>query len=156
VPWDLGGPAVREALFGQVPIEEIEPAIRMLGDVPALLERMLSAGLRVALVTNNPTAIAEQTLEAMGVAGVMDGVYGSDLVRVGKPAPDLGLYACSALGVKPGAAAMVGDGHTDAAMARAAGIPWVVGVALDAEFSAELEPYVDAVVSSVDEPDAAA
>jgi phosphoglycolate phosphatase len=108
------------------------------------------------VVTNNFTVAARQLVESLGVVDQLDGVCGSDLVQVGKPAPDLALYACKDLGVGPVETVMVGDGHVDFEMARAAGLGRVIGVGAREGSRSALEPHVDAVVTTVDELDAAA
>ena len=89
--------------------------------------RLLQArGLRLACLTNKPTAFAEPLLASTGLAGFFDCVFGGDAFERKKPDPLPLLKTCEALGVQPAAALMVGDSSNDARAARAAGCPVVL------------------------------
>ena len=83
-----------------------------------------AAGLRLAVVTNKPQAVALRLLQRLGLSPWFDLVVGGDNVAAGrKPAGDPLLHACDAMGVAPQQALMVGDSAVDVAAARAAGLP---------------------------------
>ncbi len=87
------------------------------------LEAMRDAGLPLACVTNKTAQFTVPLLAATGLAAFFGAVISGDSLARKKPAPDPLLAACSALGVAPGEALMVGDSSNDAAAARAAGCP---------------------------------
>jgi phosphoglycolate phosphatase len=85
------------------------------------LERLRSAGLKLACLTNKPTAFAGPLLERKGLAGFFPVVFGGDAFERKKPDPLPLLKTCEALGALPSRTLMVGDSSNDAAAARAAG-----------------------------------
>jgi phosphoglycolate phosphatase len=87
------------------------------------LEQLRSLGLRLACVTNKPTAPAQDLLAHFGLDGFFSFVLGGDATERKKPDP-LPLHtACARLGVSPQRSLMVGDSSNDAQAARAAGCP---------------------------------
>jgi HAD superfamily hydrolase (TIGR01509 family) len=93
-----------------------------------LLERLVDAGVPVAVASNSQRAFVERTLAG---AGLLDGLFATvvsveDVARP-KPAPDIYLEACRRLGAEPGACAALEDSLTGVAAAAAAGM-YVIGV----------------------------
>ena len=91
--------------------------------VPEGLHALRSAGLRLACLTNKPTAFALPLLRAKGLDGFFDQVFGGDAFERKKPDPLPLLRTCAALGTLPAHTLMVGDSSNDAQAARAAGCP---------------------------------
>ena len=113
------------------------------------LQALLDAGLRLACVTNKPTAFMRPLLAAKGLAGHFDHAFGGDAFARGKPDPLPLIEACKALGSAPERTLVVGDSANDAAAARAAGCP-VVLVAYGYNHGAPVESAApDAVVASL-------
>lgn len=83
-------------------------------------------GLRLACLTNKPTAFARPLLASKGLASFFEVVFGGDAFARKKPDPLPMLKTCEALGVVPAHALMVGDSSNDAAAARGAGCPVVL------------------------------
>jgi phosphoglycolate phosphatase len=94
--------------------------------VPEGLLAMKERGLRLACVTNKPTALAEPLLERKGLRGHFELVFGGDAFAHKKPHPEPLLNTCAALGTTPARTLMVGDSSNDAQAARAAGCPVVL------------------------------
>jgi len=91
------------------------------------LQQLRAAGMRLACLTNKPTAFAQVLLRAKGLEGFFDVVYGGDAFERRKPDPLPLLKACEALGSQPQRTLMIGDSSNDAQAARAAGCPvWLV------------------------------
>ncbi|MDM0027825.1 phosphoglycolate phosphatase [Variovorax saccharolyticus] len=88
----------------------------------ALQER----GLRLACLTNKPTAFALPLLATKGLDGYFEQVFGGDAFERKKPDPLPLLKTCEALGTVPARTLMVGDSSNDAKAARAAGCPVVL------------------------------
>jgi len=80
-------------------------------------------GLKMACVTNKPTAFAQDLLADKGLAGFFSLVVGGDAVARKKPDPMPLLHACTVLGTAPARTLMVGDSVNDAQAARSAGCP---------------------------------
>jgi HAD superfamily hydrolase (TIGR01509 family) len=93
-----------------------------------LLEAVRAAGLPVGVASNSAREFVERVLS---VAGLLDGhfdvVVTANDVEHPKPAPDLYLAACAALGAEPERSAALEDSATGVAAARAAGM-FVVAV----------------------------
>jgi phosphoglycolate phosphatase len=87
------------------------------------LQVLRAAGLRLACLTNKPTAFARPLLEAKGLAGFFEVVFGGDAFERKKPDPLPLVKTCEALRSRPARTLMVGDSSNDARAARAAGCP---------------------------------
>lgn len=90
------------------------------------LQALRNAGLRLACLTNKPTAFALPLLEAKGLRSPFDHVFGGDAFERKKPDPLPLRKTCEALGTNPARTLMVGDSSNDAQAARAAGCPVVL------------------------------
>ena len=90
------------------------------------LRRLRDAGLRLACLTNKPTAFARALLAAKGLAPFFEQVFGGDAFERKKPDPLPLLRTCEALGSAPEHTLMIGDSRNDAAAAHAAGCPVVL------------------------------
>ncbi|MEO8153816.1 MAG: phosphoglycolate phosphatase [Rhizobacter sp.] len=90
------------------------------------LKKLRGRGLKLACLTNKPTAFAKPLLEKKGLAGFFDAVFGGDAFERKKPDPLPLLKTCEALGTRPEHTLMIGDSSNDARAARAAGCPVVL------------------------------
>ena len=90
------------------------------------LQALHALGLRLACLTNKPTAFARPLLQGKGLARYFDHVFGGDAFERKKPDPLPILRTCAALGTPPAATLVIGDSSNDAAAARAAGCPVVL------------------------------
>jgi phosphoglycolate phosphatase len=87
------------------------------------LHALRQAGLKLACLTNKPTAFALDLLQSKGLGEFFEVVFGGDAFERMKPDPLPLLKACDALGCAPGLTLMIGDSSNDARAARAAGCP---------------------------------
>ena len=69
-------------------------------EVPAALDQLRDAGLRLAALTNSTAEVAEAQLENAGISDRFDKVRSADSVRRLKPAPEPYRAAAEALGVE--------------------------------------------------------
>ncbi|CAM3429432.1 phosphoglycolate phosphatase [Paracidovorax anthurii] len=99
---------------------------RVFAGVAEGLQALRAAGLRLVCVTNKPTAFAVPLLQAKGLSGLFEQVFGGDAFERKKPDPLPLLKACEALGTAPGRTLAIGDSVNDARAARAAGCPVVL------------------------------
>lgn len=90
------------------------------------LQALRRQGVRLACLTNKPTAFAVALLEAKGLDGFFEKVFGGDAFERMKPDPMPLLRTCEALGTVPARTLMIGDSSNDARAARAAGCPVVL------------------------------
>jgi phosphoglycolate phosphatase len=87
------------------------------------LQQLKDGGLKLACLTNKPTAFALPLLKAKGLDGFFSQVFGGDAFERKKPDPLPLLKTCEALGMLPARTLMIGDSSNDARAARAAGCP---------------------------------
>jgi len=90
------------------------------------LTRLRARGLKLACLTNKPTAFALPLLRLKGLDGFFSAVFGGDAFERKKPDPLPLLKTCEALGSAPAHTLMIGDSSNDARAARAAGCPVVL------------------------------
>ncbi len=90
------------------------------------LQALRRAGLKLACLTNKPTAFALPLLQAKGLDGYFSHVFGGDAFERKKPDPLPLLKTCEALGTLPQHTLMIGDSSNDAQAAHAALCPVVL------------------------------
>jgi phosphoglycolate phosphatase len=90
------------------------------------LAQYRARGLRLACLTNKPTAFAVALLRQKGLIEFFSAVFGGDAFERKKPDPLPLLKTCESLGSVPAHTLMVGDSSNDARAARAAGCPVVL------------------------------
>lgn len=90
------------------------------------LQLLRGAGLKLACLTNKPTAFARPLLAMKGLDAYFERVFGGDAFARKKPDPMPLLETCKVLGTEPARTLMVGDSVNDATAARAAGCPVVL------------------------------
>ena len=89
--------------------------------VGPLLQYLSAQGLKTAVASSNSIDIVRQYLDTSGLAPYFDAVIGGDMVKEGKPAPDVYLAAAQALGLPPNCCLAVEDSHNGILSASAAG-----------------------------------
>lgn len=90
------------------------------------LQQLQAKGLRLACLTNKPTAFAQVLLKEKGLAGFFEMTFGGDAFEKKKPDPMPLIKTCEALGTRTKRTLMLGDSSNDAQAARAAGCPVVL------------------------------
>ena len=98
-------------------------AWRLFDDAVPCLDWLRASGLRIAVVTNAPSAYQREKIASLGLADAFDAVVISGECGAAKPDPRIFQAACSALGTHPREVVHVGDRlDTDAAGACRAGL----------------------------------
>jgi phosphoglycolate phosphatase len=90
------------------------------------LVQLKARGVKLACLTNKPTAFALALLEQKGLASFFEHTFGGDAFAHKKPHPLPLLNTCQAMGSQTHRTLMVGDSSNDAQAARAAGCPVVL------------------------------
>ena len=122
---------------------------RPITDLVALFGRLRASGRRIAVATSDDRDPSERTMAALGLGAWVEAmVCADDGVQV-KPAPDMVLHLCHALGVAPARTAVVGDAPADMTMGRSAGAGLVIGVLSGVGDAEHLSPPADFVLASV-------
>jgi HAD superfamily hydrolase (TIGR01509 family) len=121
------GPALMAELHDLV-MEESLAGVPPCPGALELLEAVRAAGLPVGVASNSAREFVERVLSGAGLLdGHFDVVVTASDVEHPKPAPDLYLAACAALGAEPERSAALEDSATGVAAALAAGM-YVVAV----------------------------
>jgi phosphoglycolate phosphatase len=148
VSWPDAEDRVRAAFQTGIglPLRDI---VRPIGDVAGLLGRLRSAGVRVAVVTTDHRVETTETLEILGITGLVDQmVCGDDGVPT-KPAPHMLQVVCHRLDIEPARTAVVGDTVADLRMAERAGAGLRVAVCTGVGDPSGLEAHADVVLESI-------
>lgn len=129
-------------------MDELPKGVDPMPGAFALVDALRERGTPIALVSNSARDFVELAMRTADVGDRFEIVLTRDDVEAGKPAPDLYLAACAALGVAPGEAVGLEDTNTGIAALKAAGlyaigVPSFPGVTLDA---------ADLVVPSLEDP----
>jgi phosphoglycolate phosphatase len=90
------------------------------------LNVLRSAGAKLVVCTNKPTALSHSLLTKLGMVDLFDGIVGIDAVTAAKPNAAHLIEAVQAVGGDLTQTIMVGDADTDAGAARAAGTPLIL------------------------------
>jgi len=120
-----------------------------LADLVSLFEALRASGRRIAVATGDDRGPTARTLDALGIARLVDAIACPDDGHPTKPDPGMLQHLCATLGVAPARTAMIGDSTVDLEMARAAGLGLVVGVLSGVGDRAELAPLADLLLDSV-------
>ena len=110
-------------------------------DAARLLSYLKENGYRVALATATPKDRAEAYLSRVDLLRYFDEVVSARMVKNGKPAPDIYLYAAERLGLKPEECIALEDSPNGVRSANAAGCRTVMVPDLDAP-SEEIKPLL--------------
>jgi len=92
----------------------------------AALERLSSAGARLAVCTNKRESLTRMLLQALELQDYFAATAGRDTFGVSKPDPGHLLGVIAAAGGTASRAVMVGDSAVDIAAARGAGVPSIL------------------------------
>ncbi|MEE8330584.1 MAG: haloacid dehalogenase type II [Acidimicrobiia bacterium] len=90
-------------------------------DVAPNLDRLASAGFRMAALTNSPQEAAESQLASASIAGYFEDIMSVTPTAKFKPAPEVYILAATKLGVEPSAMTMVAAHDWDVAGAMSVG-----------------------------------
>lgn len=121
-------PADSAALLGaqkEAKFREMSPDLDALPGLPAFLDRMAAAGVRLAVVTNAPRANAEHVLAATGLADRFETIISGDELPAGKPDPLPYLEGLRFFGVTADEAVAFEDSASGLTSAVGAGIATV-------------------------------
>ncbi len=122
---------------------------RPLADLAALFGALRSAGARIGIATSDDRRPTLRTLEALGIAGLVDAVVCADDGVAVKPAADMIVELCRVVGVPATETAIVGDTVADLRMGRAAGVRTCIGVLSGSGTADELRPMSDVLIPSI-------
>jgi HAD superfamily hydrolase (TIGR01549 family) len=122
---------------------------RPLADLKELFSTLRAAEAKIAVATSDDRALTAATLEALGVASLVEALACADDGRPLKPAPDMVLAICQSLNISPAKTAVVGDNVVDLQMARNAGAGLAIGVLSGVGTEARLAAYADLLLPTI-------
>ncbi len=102
-------------------VQEGRRYLTPLGEPAQTLARFRDVGLPLGIATNDAEANARIQADILGLAPLLDAVYGHDSGYGSKPAPGMVEAFARLTGLRPGEIALVGDTRHDLDTARAAG-----------------------------------
>jgi phosphoglycolate phosphatase len=106
-----------------------------------ILEGLRSRGVRVAVYTNKDDANSRKIMEHLGLDGLLDGVYGTNVHPWRKPQPEFSQFVLSSMKARPETTVMVGDSPFDIATARNGGLAAIHCVTTGSHTAEELAPH---------------
>jgi phosphoglycolate phosphatase len=106
--------------------EHLADESRPFPGVECVLNRLISEGTRMGVLTNKPEELAVPLLQRLGLGKYFSAVHGAGRYSYAKPDPRVLHHVLDELGANAGQAIMIGDSATDVATARAAGIPVIL------------------------------
>ncbi len=113
-------------------IREVSPS-DVLPGARELLQEIRRAGLKSVL--GSASRNAQEVIERLGIAPLLDAVSDGNSVERQKPAPDLFLHAAAQLGLRPFECVVVEDAAAGIEAARAGGF-WTLGLGPPSRVSA--------------------
>jgi phosphoglycolate phosphatase len=137
--------ALAQAWRAPDPVGQAHP----LTDLAALFDGLRSRGRKIALATTDDRDPTVRTIEALGLAELVDAIVCADDGVAVKPAPDMVDHLCARLETSPSRTAVVGDSVADLEMGRRAGARLVIGVLTGVGSADQLGPIADLVLQSV-------
>lgn len=87
-----------------------------------LLDFLKAHGIKMALATSTAMYITERNMEITGIGKYMDHIITGDMVKNGKPAPDIFLFAAEKLSACPEECAVIEDSYNGLRAAHTAGM----------------------------------
>jgi len=117
---------------------------------PEIFARLRAVGIKYAIATSDTIPRAQQSMELFGEVPP-EVIVVSDMVKRGKPAPDMLVLAAEKCGVPLDKTVMIGDSFVDVKMAFDAGAAMGIGIPETEEMREEMKPYTKAIVDSLDD-----
>lgn len=130
---NLFGPDVDEAFIRRIEHEKesqyretFRPVMQETPGLTALLNQLRENGIPCAAASNSPKANVDFVLDELRIRNFFQTVTCRDLVKVGKPDPELFLMAAAGIGVSPKQRLVFEDSASGFKAARAGGMGYVV------------------------------
>ncbi len=108
-----------ELLSSYVGLIERKPGAR------ELIDYVISLGIPYCIASSSPMNVIQAVVHAQGWNELIINLYSADSVPLGKPAPDVYLYACEQMGLDPTKCLALEDSPNGARAAVAAGMTCV-------------------------------
>jgi ribonuclease HI len=149
--WDEAREIVQKAFESTDKLVDKTALIQPVDSLEQIFSTLREAGVKIAIASTDTYTGIEKALEKLGIASYVNCIISADKTPCHKPAPDMVLLACKALGIQPDEAIMAGDAPVDMIMGRRAGVGATVGVLTGITTREQLEPLADFVLQSISE-----
>jgi len=106
-----------------------------------ILTDLRAKGVKVAVYTNKDDANSKKIMEHLGLDGLLDGIYGTNVHPWRKPQPEFTQFVLSMLKADPARTVMVGDSPFDIATARNGKLAAIHCVTTGSHTAEELAPH---------------
>lgn len=117
--------------------------------IDELLAKLKEVNIKYAIVSSSPVERCRGYLKKVGISDKFDTIVSAEMVKRGKPFPDVYLLACSQLGIKPKECVAVEDSPNGLTAAHDAGCSTIMIPDLS-QYSDNLEAVVDYCFDSLD------
>lgn len=121
---------------------------------PDILSKLRRRGMKLALCTSNAREVVAEYLSLSGLTDAFDRIITGEMIREGKPAPDIYLMGAEKLGVAPAECVGVEDSVNGVRSVRASGMRSVM-IPDMIPYTPDLAPYVDLHLNTLSDLDAA-
>lgn len=138
----------RERTMTRMDAEILEHGVELKPGVREIFHYLKEHGCKMALATSTQKERAQPNLRKAGIIEEFDAILYGGTVERGKPAPDIYLRACEALGVKPSEAVGIEDSINGVQASAAAGLYTIMVVDL-IEPTDEIRALADHVCDSL-------
>jgi len=126
----------------------LENGVELKPGVLELLEYLKEHGYKIGLATSTSRHRAQGNLENAGIIDVFDEIIYGDMIKKGKPSPDIYLKACEALHILPGEAMGIEDSLNGVKASSKAGLYTVMVIDL-VEPTQEIRGMADQIYESL-------
>jgi HAD superfamily hydrolase (TIGR01549 family) len=150
IEWSKAQAIVAEHMLPVLTAPSEPHQIRGIGNILERVRIWKSAGLHVAISTNDNRVGTLAELRLLGIDDEVDVIVSADDVGLAsKPAPDGLLHIARTLGFAANRLAMVGDTATDMLAGRSARVGFLMGVLSGLATADHLAPLADVVVPDI-------
>ncbi len=119
-------------------------------DLAALFAKLKGRGFVLGIASSDSRAAVDALARRHELTGHLDFAAGYDSGFGAKPGPGMFTAFCEVVGCSPSEAAVVGDNHHDMTMGEAGGAGLRIAVLTGTGTRAELEPYSDYCLESIE------
>lgn len=136
----------KELLFRKL----YEPHMKPVDGLETFLQNLKSKSIKIGLATAADFSNTDFTIDYLNLRHYFDTIVTSDLVQVGKPSPEVYIYAANKLGVSPENCLVFEDTYSGIAAGKAAGMKVIAVTTMHSEAEWKREG-VDGIIADYHE-----
>jgi len=127
-----------------------DPDDRPTGDVAGVLQRLVEADIKVAVVASDDRSMTGDTLSFMGIEHLINILVCGDDDILNKPAPDAIWHISEKLGIPSDRMLMVGDTVSDMVFGKNEGVAGLAGIQIGEGKNSALAAHADVLIECID------